>query len=135
MSASSALVVARARAQSRMVDSCTITRGSAETGMRDPVTGLRTPGSTTTIYSDICNVAELRVQNPSPTGVAADFPVSMVATLRLPALGPQIHVQDVVVLDAAPDHPQDVGMRFRITSFNPKTQAKARVFQMQSVIG
>lgn len=135
MSAVTALVAARVAAESRMVDSCVITRPGLSSGPVDPATGRRIAAVSSDVYAGQCNVEELRVQNPSPSGVAADFPVSMTATLRVPAMGPSIQVQDVVVLTAAPDHPQDVGLRFRVTSFNPKTQAKARMFQMQSVVG
>jgi hypothetical protein len=117
-----------------MVDSGTITRLGAPVGGVDPVTWEQAVGESQTVYSGPCAITELRVQNPKPSGVGGDYPVAMVATLRLPAQGAHIQVQDVFVLDSAPDHPQEVGMRFRITSFNPKTQAKARLFQMESVI-
>lgn len=118
-----------------MVDTGRITRTGPLSGALDPVTGLRIPAVPVVVYEGKCFVDELRIQNPSPAAVAGDFPVSMVATLKLPAMGEQVLVQDLFVLTSAPDHPQDVGRHYRISSFNPKTQAKARLFQMQAVIG
>lgn len=135
MSASSALVIARARALTRMVDSGTITRTVAGTTVMDPATGARPKPEVTPIYSGPCFLTEKRIQNPGATGVADDFPVEEVASLVLPSLGPRIERGDIFVLTAAPDHPQDVGRRFRIISFNPGTQNKARQFQMSAIIG
>ena len=128
----------RARAVTELLtmpDTCTVTRPGVQSTDRDPVTGAMMPVADTPVYSGKCAVEELRVQNPSPTSVASDFPVSMIATLKLPAMGPLVVIGDRVTLFTAPDHPQDAGLVFRVTSFNPKSQAKARLFQMQSVIG
>lgn len=129
------LVVARARAETRMVDRCSVTRPGVQSADRDPVTGAMIPAGEIPVYSGACAFSELRVQNPTPTSVAGDFPVSMIVTLSLPAMGPLVQLQDLVAVTSAPDHPQDVGLRFRVTSFNPKSQAKSRMFQMQAVIG
>lgn len=135
MTARTAIILARGRAQTRMVDRCTITRTGAPSADRDPVTGAMLPAVESPVYSGMCEFDELRVQNPSPVSVAGDFPVSMIATLALPATGPLVQEQDTVTLTSAPYHPQHVGMRFKITAFNPKSLAKAQVFQMQAVIG
>lgn len=139
MSAASILAVARARALTRMVDRCTITRPGYSSAKLDPLTGLTPVVAGTPVYPEEgldgpCAIEVLRVQNPTASSVGGDFPVSMVSTLSLPAMGPRVVVGDVVLITAAPDHPQDIGLKFRITAFNPKTQAKARLFQMQTVV-
>lgn len=135
MSARTAIILARVRAQTRMVDRCVITRPGVPSSAIDPVTGLSPVATDRPVYSGVCEFDELRVQNPSPASVAGDFPVSMIATLALPAPGPLVQEQDTVTMTSAPYHPQHVGMRFKITAFNPKSLAKAQVFQMQAVIG
>jgi hypothetical protein len=117
-----------------MVDSGTITR-SGTAGTVNPATGVPVTGAVVTVWSGPCLLAERRVQNPTATPIAGDFPFSEVATLKVPSSVPKILPMDVFTLDSAPDHPQDVGRRFRITSFDPSTQAKERRFQMSAIIG
>ena len=133
MSADSALMVARARALSRMVDTCAITRPGSG-GTYDPVTDTYS-GSTTPVYSGACFVQERRIQNPEASSGGGDFPVAEALTLKLPSDSPACQVADIVVISAAPDHPNDVGRRYRITSVNPATQKKSRDYQMSTVIG
>jgi hypothetical protein len=120
-----------------MVDSCTISRPGTSTGLVDPVTGLQPVIGGGLVYSGPCFILEKRVQNPSARGVAGDAPFSEVATLDIPHIttGATVEVKDVVVLTAAPDHPGDVGRRFRITYVNPGTQLKAQQCQMEVITG
>jgi hypothetical protein len=120
-----------------MTDSGTITREVVSTSTTiDPATGLYTDvGTITVIYSGICFVDEKRIQNPVSRTVGGDSPITDVASLLLPASSPLIKVQDIFVLDAAPDHPADVGLRFRITFVNPATQVKSRRCQMEAITG
>lgn len=135
MSARTALVTARSRALTRMVDRGSVWRPSSS-GALDPVTGIPALGAAAApIWSGPCFLSEKRVQNPSARPVAGDFPFEEVATLSLPSDVPQIDPLDVFVLESAPDHPQDVGRRFKVISFNPSTQVKARQFQMAAIIG
>jgi hypothetical protein len=137
VSARSALIVARARALSRMVDQCTISRPGVSSGPVDPVTGLQAVSGGTSIHSGRCFILEKRVQNPTARGVAGDAPFVEVATLEIPHItsGLRLEVKDIVVITAAPDHPGDVGRRFRITYVNPGTQLKAQQCQMEVITG
>jgi hypothetical protein len=135
MSADSALAIARGRALTRMVDRCTITRPGALSGPVDPVTGLQTGGSSSAVYSGACFFEVTRVQNPTASDVAGDFPVSEVLTLMLPANAGDVRVQDVVTITAAPDHVRDVGRRLRVSSINTGTQLKQQRCQVEVITG
>lgn len=121
-----------------MVDSCTISRpGVTSAGPVDPVTGLQPVSAGAQVYSGICFVGEKRVQNPSARGVAGDAPFEEYATLDIPHIlaGPNVEVKDIVVITGAPDHPGDVGRRYRVTFVSPGTQLKAQQCQMTTVTG
>ena len=122
-----------------MVDRGTIYRPSTNTTSPiDPVTGWFVDDGTTSmtlVWSGPCFLLDKRIQNPSARAVAEDYPFSEVASLLMPSDTPQVRVQDIFVLDSAPDHPQDVGTRFRITFFKPGTQLKARECQMETITG
>lgn len=132
-----ALQFARTAAESLMTDRGTVTRDSVSAKqLIDPLTGLYTSNlPPTVIYSGPCFVLERRVQNPSSRSDAGDFPYTETASLLLPAHAALVLVQDIFTIDWAPDHPQDVGLRFRITFFNPGTQIKARKCQMEAITG
>lgn len=135
MSAESALATARGRALTRMVDSCTVSRPGGLTGPVDPSTGLQTPSADSLVYSGGCFFEVTRVQNPSASNVAGDFPITEVLTLMLPANAGDVHVQDVVQVTAAPDHPRDVGRRLRVSSINTGTQLKQQRCQVEVITG
>lgn len=133
VTASSALSAARHAAESRMVDSCVVSRNSATAGL--DADGMPIAGSPTPVYSGRCFLLEARVQNPNPSDVAGDFPVTEALTLKVPALAAQLLVGDVVVMTACPDHPRDVGARLRVSSINPGTQRKSQNCQVEVIAG
>lgn len=133
-----ALWFARDAAERMMTDVGVVTRSAVPTASTivDPLTGL-TPasGPPVVIYTGKCFLVERRIQNPTARAVAADYPYVETVTLMLPSNTPAIRVQDIFTLTAAPDHPQDVGLRFRITFFNPGTHSKVRKCQMEGITG
>lgn len=135
MSAASILATARRRAETRMVDRGTISRPQSH-GEFDPATGV--PGGSgdpVLIYRGKCQIVQNRISNPTATAVGGDFPVVETVTLSLPTSVPQILPLDIFTLDEAPDHPQDVGRRFRVIAFDPSTQVKQRRYQVAAIIG
>jgi hypothetical protein len=132
-----AAFLARARqfAVDVMPDACTIARPGTLTGAVNPATGLQSASSDTQIYSGPCYLSSNRVSNPRPSNVASDFPIAEAFTLRLPSKSGDIRVQDVVVLTAAPDHPQDVGRRMKINSVDIASHIKQQRFQVEVITG
>jgi hypothetical protein len=116
-----------------MVDACTIAR-NVSTDVLD-ANGFPTVGTVAAVYSGKCFLDEGQIQNPNPQETAGDYPVVSHFTLKLPvSAGPAV-VDDVVVMTACPDHPRDVGVRFRVSSINPGTQKKTQNCQVEVISG
>lgn len=118
-----------------MTDSCTVARTSGTVGALNTTTLARTGAATTDIYSGPCRVRSHRLANPRGQDVGGDVIIAESLTLSFPWDAPRIAVQDIVTLTGATYHPDDVPVRFRITSTLPESQATAQRCQAQVIIG
>lgn len=133
MDLTAALATLQGEAESRMTDTCRITRAVASTGDVDPVTGLPTAGTRTTVYTGVCRVRTGgSVSAGSQRQVAGDTVTAVSSLLHLPIGAPQVKVNDrVEILTSV--NPTMVGL-FTVSGLVPGSQMTAQRVQVTAVI-
>jgi len=117
-----------------MLDACTITRVTGPEGELDPVTGLREPAPTATVYSGKC-----RVQTYEPHETARESGDHVFTEqryhLHLPiGVGP-VKVGDTAEIIAAAADTQLIGRSYRIAALHHKSLATAQRILVDEITG
>ena len=129
---------ARRLAESLMTDTVTWTRSVPATGtlVIDPATGLPTTGPDTTTYTGPCRFFLQRIPRRTGGGLdAGDYVVTMTTYASIPYTAPNLAIDDVGTITGSLEHPQDVGLKFRVVGVIRNTQASAQRFQVEAVVG
>lgn len=66
---------------------------------------------------------------------AGDFVVDMTTYASVPFSAPNLNVNDIGVITGSADHPQDIGLKYRVLGTIRNTQATAQRFQVEAVVG
>lgn len=121
-------------AESRMTDTCRVTRGSASEGDLDPVTGVPTAGARSTVYEGVCRVRTGgSVSAGSQRESAGDVVVQVASVLHLPIAAPRVIVDDhVEVLTSV--NPSLPALAFTVSGLIPGSQMTAQRVQVTAVI-
>lgn len=128
MSLQSALAQGRRAAESLMVDSCTVSRGSGEP-VFNPETGqYETSGST--VYDGKCRIQSGGTQASNPEAGGAVFTVERVE-LQLP-FGTDLEIGDTTLITGSVN-PGLVGNRYRVTGLGEKTHATSSRYTVEVV--
>jgi hypothetical protein len=132
MSRASVLARGRAAAEAGMVDTCTIVRITATS--TNPITGVVTATSPTTIYTGPCRVQE-RGGYPRDINTAPDQPQLAIAReLQLPvATSADVRAGDRVTITASAHDPGLVGVVAWLRAQPAKSEATARRFHFEQV--
>jgi hypothetical protein len=133
VTATSATLAGRAKAESLMLDTIRITRATGTTTW-DEQTGRETAGTPTTVYQGKCRVQRRNVAEQTPE--AGERTVTTQAVeVHIPVSATGVQVGDVgTVLTASMDS-ELVGRRFRVTGLAHKTFATARRLRCEEVTG
>lgn len=130
MSATSAVLRGRARAEALMLDTCTIRRTTGSSTNSE--TGVVTP-TTSVVYSGACKVQ----QGGVPLGQPKDLGEASVQTVRLelhlPVSATGVLVDDVATIDTSTLDSDLVGKQFTIRAVAHKTFLTARRCDIQEV--
>ena len=125
----SALSSGRRMAESRMSDSCTVSRGPAE--VLDPVTDAWVPNPAALVYSGKC-----RVKHPTTAGRDVDAGSQLLVVgeleLHVPVGSAVFAPDDVVTITACPTRPDQVGRKFTVVSRFDGSQTTALRFRIES---
>ncbi len=117
MSAADMLLRGRVRAESLMIDTCTITRpGEPAT---NPDTGDVT-NSAVIVYAGKCKVQSRDSATSTPEAGGAVFTV-VSRQVHIPANAAQVRDGDVVTITASPLNSFTVGKQYRVEGFTPDT--------------
>lgn len=130
MSATAALLRGRAKAESLMLDTCTITRVTGEA--TDSETGDTTP-TTSTVYSGACKVQRGGATSGNPRELGEASIQLMSLELHLPTSATGVQVDDVAIITASTLDPDLVNRRLTLRSTSHKTFLTARRFQVEEV--
>jgi hypothetical protein len=129
MSAESAVLRGRAKAEALMFDSCVVTRPGAP--VTDPDTGAVTP-SLSRIYEGKCKVQQTIAQSSNPTAGGHLFTVQSTRWDTPVSAGP-FAVNDVVTMTGAVLDPQLVGRVYRVVELFHKSGATAQRVRVEEV--
>lgn len=116
MTAVNALLRGRAKAETLMVDTCTITRGSGEL-VTDPDTGVVTAAGTE-VYAGKCKVQSKDSATASPDAGGHSF-VVVSRQVHIPANAANVKDGDVVTITASLLNAFTVGKKYRVEGFTP----------------
>jgi hypothetical protein len=131
MSAATATLRGRARAEADMQDACTVQRVASSTS--DPETGVITP-TYSTIYAGKCKVQQSRpAAAPTDVGEAEIFVGQLTLHLPMSVTGPG--PDDLVTVTASALDPDLVGKVFHLRAPAHKSYLTARRFPMVEVSG
>lgn len=130
MSATTAVLAGRRRAEALMVDTCTVTR--AGSGTTDDLTGEVT-STPTTVYAGRC-----KVQQAAAMGQRVDAGEASTVLLRLevhlPVAGSEdVRRGDLVTITASANDPALMGKTFRVHDQAAKSFATARRLGVEEV--
>lgn len=135
MTAASALARGRLRAESLMVDACTISRTDPEAA---PVWNEATmgydPPAGSTVYTGRCRV-QLRDTMASTPEAGERVVVVQRAVVQVPMTVTGVRVGDVVTVTSAAHDPDLVGNVYRVRSLFAKTHATARRLEVEEAQG
>lgn len=131
MSASSATLRGRIKAEALQVDTCTIKRRTGETTDLD--TGVVTP-TYTTVYSGKCRL-KLAVATARPEDVGQAQVFMQHPILSLPATTTGVQVDDVVTITASALMPSLVGRVFHVRGLAGSSHMTAARFEVMEVMG
>jgi hypothetical protein len=128
------LATSQAIAESRMSDTCLVTRAVPGSGSLDPVTGLPTASARTTVYSGPCR---LRTGGTVSAGAqrqsAGDVVTQVASVLSVPVDAARLLVEDRVVFTASSD-PSLPALTFVVSGLVPGSQMTAQRVQVTAVI-
>lgn len=117
MSAESAVLRGRAKAEALMLDQCTITRPGEP--VTDPETGDVT-NSAVTVYEGRCKVQSKDSATSNPEAGGASFTV-VSRQVHIPANAADVRDGDVVTITASKLNAFTVGKQYRVAGFTPDT--------------
>jgi hypothetical protein len=128
-------------AESRMTDTCRVTRAVAGSGDIDPVTGLPVTGDSTVIYGPTINPhkgkSRLRTGGTVTAGAlrqsAGDVATQVASVLSVPVSAPRLLVDDRVEILSSAD-PSLPALVFTISGLVPGSQMTAQRVQVTAVI-
>lgn len=135
MSATSALMRGRARAQALMVDACTVTRLNRGATTTDPETGVVTPVYTT-IYTGACKVQDAgqsEVARPEEVGQAERYLSRLTLHVPVTDVTGGITSDDIVTVTASASDPGLVGQVFHVRMVSHKSWLTGRRFGIEEV--
>lgn len=133
MSATSATMRGRARAESLMLDACTITRTTGSSA--DPEIGTITP-TTGTIYTGKCKVQQSApATGPTVVGEAEVFVGQLQLHLPVSTATAAVAPDDLVTISACVLDTSLVGKTFKLRGPAHKSYATARRFPIVEVAG
>jgi hypothetical protein len=118
MNAVRALERGRARAESLMIDTCTITRRSGPL-TTDPVTG-KTTAAATPIYTGKCKVQSKNGSSSSPEAGEHSFTV-VSRQVHIPANSADVRDGDTITITASALNEFTVGRQYIVDGFTPDT--------------
>lgn len=130
MGAPDMVVRGRVKAESLMVDACTVGRQSGV--FTDPITGQVVP-TFVTVYAGKCKVQLTTSQASNPTAGGHQFTVQGLR-LDLPVAAGPVLVDDMVTLNAAVLDSQLVGRVYRVTEVFHKSMATAQRTGVSEVV-
>ena len=129
---------ARRLAESLMTDTVTWTRSVPATGpvTINPATGNPQTVPDQVIYTGPCRFFLQRIPRRTGGGLdAGDYVVTMTTYASIPYTAPNLAVADIGTITGSLEHPQDVGLAFRVVGVIRNTQASAQRFQVEAVVG
>lgn len=125
----SALSSGRRMAESRMTDSCTVSRGPAE--VLNTVTDTWVPNPASSVYSGKC-----RIKHPTTAGKDVDAGSQLLVVgeleLHVPVGSAVFAPDDVVTITACPTRPDQVGRKFTVVAPFDGSQTTALRFRIES---
>jgi hypothetical protein len=137
MDISDVLADFRAEAESLMTDTATWTRSVPVSGPivldgnGNPVTV-----ADTVVYSGPVRFFLQRIpRRGQSTTSAGDFVVDMTTYASIPYAAPNLAINDIGVITGSLEHPQDIGLQYRVLGLIRNTQATAQRFQVEAVVG
>lgn len=130
MSASSATMRGRRKAESLMIDSCLVERSVGE--VTDPLTGVVSDGWET-VYEGVCKVQGRQAQASSPVAGGHVFTVEQLM-IHLP-VSAQSRLDDRVTIVTATMDPDLAGATFRLTELARGTYRTADRWNVEAVTG
>ncbi len=129
---------ARRLAESLMTDTMSWTRTVPTTGtiIVDLATGQPTTVPDITVYTGPARFFLQRIPRRTGGGMdAGDFVVAMTTYASIPYTAPNLEVADIGTITGSLEHPQDIGLVYRIVGIIRNTQASAQRFQVEAVVG
>lgn len=124
----------RAKAETLMTDTVTITRVTGSPGSVNPATGNRTPGATSQIYNGI---GKIQTYEPHESARKSGEHVYIEQRyhLHLPIGAAEADVGDTATVTASVTDPQIVGRVYRIAGEHSKTLATSRRLLLDEITG
>lgn len=120
----------RARAESIMVDACTITRVAVV--YTSPETGQQTK-TTTTVYSGKCRVQMQMPGSAGPNEAGEAHLLMLQLSVQVPVTVTGVEPGDVVTITAASMDPELAGRTFTVKALAFKTHATSRRLAVEEV--
>lgn len=133
MSAITATRRGRRAAERLMVDRCQVVRVTGQPGATvDPVTGLRTPAPTATVYAGKCKVQTYEAHESAPDSGEHVFTVQRY-TIHLPA-GTDVRVDDQITVTSAVLDAGLVGRSYRVVALLHKSFATSHRVAVDEIV-
>ena len=133
MDLTTGLAFLRAEAESRMRDTCRVTRAVSGTGDLDPDTGLPVANPRTVVYAGACRVRTGgSISAGSLRQSAADTVTQVTSVLSVPVSAPAVLVNDRVEITSS-ENPVLVRL-FTVSGLIPNSQSTAQRVQITAVI-
>lgn len=133
MSAVAALRRGRTAAERLMVDSCQVVRVTGQPGATvDPVTGLRTPAPTSTVYAGRCKVQTFEAHESTPDSGDHVYTVQRYF-IHLPA-GTDVRVDDQITVTASVLDAGLVGRSYQVVELLHKSFATAHRVAVDEIV-
>ena len=121
-------------AESRMRDTCVVTRAVDGSGDLDPVTGLPAAGARSSVYEGPCRVhTGGAVSAGAQRQSGADVVVQVSSILHVPVRAPRLLVNDAVTVTAS-ENPSLPSLSFVVSGVIPGSQMTAQRVQITAVI-
>ena len=130
MSVQILVAAGRARAESIMLDACTITRET--TAYTDPQTGQQSK-NTTTIYTGRCRIQMQVPGSASPAQPGEAYLLMLQLTVQLPIAVTGVQPGDIVTVTACPMDPELVNRKFRVQGLGHASHKTSRRLSVQEV--
>jgi hypothetical protein len=132
VSAKSAVLQGRAAAEAIMLDACTIARQTGQPGPVDPVTGIRPPAPTATVYAGKCRVQSFEAYESTPDSGDHVYTVQRYS-VHLPVTV-NVAVDDQITMTSAQSDSNLVGRSYRVVALLHKTFATANRVAVSEIL-